>query len=168
MARPANRRMPNFGLLTHQCHPTNLSLPSPNDTARINPLDFHSPWALEEESSQLGLIRAPLEPTQPDTTPGTHSHSNSDKQTHKHHSTTSPTAPSSRAPGSLPPPYTASRPHRARGRDWEGVPHHLQPAGWGWGKCRLQVPSKAGSLREKGGGMGSPRALPYSSAVERE
>lgn len=169
MTRLANRKMPNFGLLTHQCHPTDPSHLSPKETVRITSL-------IPRDSGPRGLpvLAAGTYSSAPGADPP-----NTQCQAHRHIQIQTyiltNTAPPLRPPfplqgphDSLPPPCTASRPHRAMGRDWEGVPHHLQPVRWGWGECHLQVPSRAGSLRENGGGMGSPPALLPSSAVGEE
>ena len=95
----------------------------------------------------------------------THSRADSDTPTHKHHSTILPPgAPSLRAPGlaSLADTVSLLGLGGRIGR-WFST-NRSQDVGEG----HLQMPSRAGTLREKGGGMGSqPLSTPFFCSWER-
>lgn len=98
------------------------------------------PGILEEESGRCiwGLCKSPWSWTQPDTMPGTQTHSraNSDILTHKHHSTILPPLPLRGPHDWLPLPNRALLSGQGGGiggRDWKGVLHHLHTAGCGGG-----------------------------------
>lgn len=89
----------------------------------------------------------------------THAQSHADTQTHRHRSTTSPTAPSSRAPRLASPAQRSLTPSEPGGGIGRGFPAtYSRRVGAGRGSPPGAVEGR--QLRKKGGGTGSPPAPP--------